>query len=107
MAVSTMMVNTMTVSTWVRLMTATAAFAAAMCLYVPASYAFGDAPWCAVVTTDMEGVHWDCQYRSFEDCAPHVVAGDRGFCDQNPWPGPATPLAAAKPSHKKRHTAQQ
>jgi hypothetical protein len=95
------------VSIMAKLLIATAVFAAATFCYVPASSAFGDAPWCAVIATDMEGVHWDCQYRTFAECAPNVVAGDRGFCNLNPAPGPAAPASAAQPSHKKRHTATQ
>jgi hypothetical protein len=84
---------------------AAAVITAAMGLCVPACYAFGDSPWCAVIGTDSEGVYWDCQYRTFEDCAPHVVAGDRGFCDENPWPGPANSVALVRPIHRKRHVA--
>jgi hypothetical protein len=71
-------------------MIAAAAFAAALCCNAPASYAFGDAPWCAVKNFGSDVV-WDCQYRSVAECAPHVIAGDRSFCNLNPWPGPMTP----------------
>jgi hypothetical protein len=90
-----------------RLMIATAAFAAAVCLYATNSFAFGDAPWCAVITTDMEGVHWDCQYQTVAECTPHVIAGDRGFCNLNPAPGPTKATATAQPPHRKRHVSQQ
>src|SRR5262249_43859641 len=46
-------------------------FAAIICLAI---LPFGlpanayEAPWCAVYSTDQEGVYWDCQYRSFEEC---------------------------------------
>lgn len=43
-----------------------------------------EAPWCAVIGKGEDSVYWDCQYRSFEDCYPHIVAGDRGFCNENP-----------------------
>jgi hypothetical protein len=42
-----------------------------------------EAPWCAVINTGMD-VHWDCQYQSLEQCYPNVIAGNRGFCNQNP-----------------------
>jgi len=40
------------------------------------------APWCAVVK---DGDHWDCQYRSLEDCRPNVLGGNRGWCSPNPY----------------------
>jgi hypothetical protein len=72
-----------------RAMIAAAAFVAAMGCDIPAGYAFGDAPWCAVKNFGSDVV-WDCQYRTVEECVPHVIAGDRSFCNLNPWPGPAT-----------------
>ena len=45
-------------------------------------------PWCAVVSIGAGNVTWDCHYNSFEECAPNVIAGNRGFCNRNPrWPG--------------------
>jgi len=87
-----------------KLMIATVAFAAATGFDVPASHAFGDAPWCAVINVGTGEMYWDCQYRRFEDCAPNVVAGNRGFCNVNPYgPGPG---AAASPLHHTKHLAQ-
>jgi hypothetical protein len=43
-----------------------------------------EAPWCAVISLGMGDAYWDCQYRSFEECAPNVLAGNRGFCNPNP-----------------------
>jgi hypothetical protein len=43
------------------------------------------APWCAVVSTGAGDVHWDCIYRSIEECRPNVLAGNRGFCNPNPY----------------------
>jgi hypothetical protein len=43
-----------------------------------------EAPWCAVINTGLD-VHWDCQYRSAEQCSSAVIAGNRGFCNQNPY----------------------
>jgi len=51
------------------------------------SRAYGDAPWCAVITLSGD-VYWNCQYRTVEECRPNIVAGNRGFCALNPWPGP-------------------
>jgi Protein of unknown function (DUF3551) len=78
--------------------------AAAFCFDVPASHAFGDAPWCAVKNIG-RGDYWDCQYRTFEACYPNALA-DRGSCYLNPWPGPATPSTAAYPRHLKRYARQ-
>ena len=48
-----------------------------------------EGPWCAVVSTGTGSVYEDCQYFSFEACRPHVLSGNRGFCNQNPrWAGP-------------------
>ena len=41
-----------------------------------------EAPWCAVTK---EGDHWDCRYSSAAECQPNVVAGNRGWCNQNPY----------------------
>jgi hypothetical protein len=43
-----------------------------------------EAPWCAVLTIGEDAVYWDCQYRSFDDCLPHLFEGNRGFCNENP-----------------------
>jgi hypothetical protein len=47
-----------------------------------------ESPWCAV---SKDGDHWQCQYRSLEECRPNIVAGNRGFCNPNPYfvSGPA------------------
>jgi len=84
-----------------RLLIAAAAFVAAINLNVPASHAFGDAPWCAVMEEGNGEMYWDCEYKTVEQCAPNVVAGNRGFCNLNPWPGPYA-SAAARPTHRKR-----
>jgi hypothetical protein len=69
-----------------------AALAAIVCFYAPSSHAqtIGDAPWCAVVNTGAGRLEWDCEYYSSQECAPNVLAGNRGFCQMNPYyrPGP-------------------
>jgi len=88
----------------VNLMIAAAAVVAAMSFDVPVSHAGGDAPWCAVIEIGNCEVYWDCQYRTVEECVPNVIAGNRGFCNVNPYgPGPAAPAAAPRPRHLKRH----
>jgi hypothetical protein len=67
-----------------------AAFAGTTCFEIPTSYAFGSAPWCAVVALG-GSTYWDCQYRTIEDCVPNVLAGNRGVCSPNPYPRGAPP----------------
>jgi uncharacterized protein DUF3551 len=62
--------------------------------------ASGDAPWCAVITLGEDVSYEDCRYRSFEECRPNVLAGNRGFC--NPNPRYIGNNAAAKPRKAKR-----
>ncbi len=83
-------------------MLGSAAVAAAMFLGVPASYAFGDAPWCAVIELGSGTVYWDCQYRTVEECAPNVLAGNRGTCNLNPNPRP--PAAGPHPHYRHHPT---
>ena len=56
-----------------------------------------EAPWCAVINTGLD-VHWDCQYQSQEQCYPTVLAGNRGFCNPNPYfvAGPTEPKRSGK-----------
>jgi len=90
-----------------RWLLAGAAFAVAMGLQMPKSYAFGDAPWCAVIELGQGDAYWDCQYRTVEECVPHVLAGDRGFCNPNPWPGPAKPVSVRHAKRRIRHVEHQ
>ena len=60
-----------------------------------------EAPWCAV---SKDGDHWDCQYSSLEDCRPNVLAGNRGWCNPNPY-FVAEPTGHS-PSQKRRARAQ-
>jgi hypothetical protein len=78
---------------------------AATCGNVTASRAYGDAPWCAVINTGFGAIEWDCEYRTAAECAPNVIAGNRGFCNLNPyWRGP--PPAAAHAMRQRRHVQQ-
>ena len=47
--------------------------------------AYDNAPWCAVYDMGDAGDHWVCEYRSIEDCRPHILAGNRGFCSPSPY----------------------
>jgi len=68
-----------------RLVLAAAVSAAALYLDVPDSRVFVDAPWCAVTDGGTGNMYWDCQYRSIEECRPNVLAGNRGWCNPNPY----------------------
>jgi hypothetical protein len=64
--------------------------------------AYGDGPWCAVVNIGFHDFQEDCSYWRVEDCVPHVLAGNRGFCTPNPrFRGPIPGLDT--PSHRNRH----
>jgi len=90
-----------------KLAIAVAALTAAMCFDVPVSHAYGDAPWCAVVSLGAGEVVWDCQYRTVEACVPNVIAGNRGFCNPNPaWSHRHPPGPAAPPHYRKRYRDQ-
>jgi hypothetical protein len=60
-----------------------------------------EAPWCAVIS---EG-YWDCQYRSIEECRPNVLAGNRGWCNPNPYFVPKG--APLNRHHRKRQARSQ
>ena len=62
-----------------------------------------EGPWCAVVNYGSGSAYEDCQYATLEACRPHVLAGNRGFCNQNPrWVGAPN----AKPRVRNRHQAR-
>ena len=50
----------------------------------------GDAPWCAVVNQG-GNVMWECYYQTIAECQPNVLAGNRGFCQRNPYYRAAAP----------------
>jgi hypothetical protein len=80
-----------------------AALAAATCWGASPGHAGGDAPWCAVVNIGAGDVYWDCHYRTVEECVPNVIAGNRGFCNLNPWPGPSNAVVYKR---QKRHSSK-
>jgi hypothetical protein len=85
-----------------KLTLAAAAFVAAMSVDMPVSQAYGDAPWCAVIELGQGEVYWDCQYRTIDACVPNVIAGNRGFCNVNPY-GPGPGATATRTPHRTRH----
>ena len=38
-----------------------------------------EARWCAVISRSDGDVHWDCTYRSIEECRPNVIASNPGL----------------------------
>lgn len=61
-------------------------------------------PWCAVISLGPGAVYEDCQYYSFEACRPVVLAGNRGFCNQNPrWTPPAPSAKRARHKRQVQH----
>jgi len=60
-----------------------------------------EAPWCAVVNMGTGNVVWDCSYASVEACRPNVIAGNRGFCNHNPYYG--GPAVVEHRRHWRRH----
>lgn len=61
-----------------------------------------EAPWCAVTSGGEGDMHWDCQYRSIEECRPNVLAGNRGWCNPNPYFVAAYRSTEHRPSQKWR-----
>jgi hypothetical protein len=81
---------------------------AALCAFGSAGHAqtYGDAPWCAVISVTSGNIQWDCYYRTAAECAPNVIAGQRGFCNVNPyWTG--SPAAqTTTPALRRKHRVQ-
>ncbi|MFN3658619.1 MAG: DUF3551 domain-containing protein [Pseudolabrys sp.] len=50
----------------------------------PAQAEMPEPPWCGVLSLGPGNAYWDCRYRSFEECYPNILSGNRGFCIQNP-----------------------
>jgi hypothetical protein len=62
---------------------AAATLLAVAALSVPPAQA-SEAPWCAVFPVGWGDTEWDCSYWSLKQCIPFVIAGTRGFCNENP-----------------------
>ena len=62
-----------------------AAAALASVSFSPRHADASEAPWCAVIDFGSGSEHWDCQYRSLEECRPNILAGNRGFCNPSPY----------------------
>jgi hypothetical protein len=59
-----------------------------------------EAPWCAVISMTDDGVYWDCQYNSFEQCRSVVLSGNRGFCNPSPYATPGTTTEQKRKARK-------
>ena len=64
-------------------------------------------PWCAVIDYGDGGVTWECSYRTFEECYPNVIAGNKGTCTQNPYGGGPQASAPAVPHKPRKRQAHQ
>jgi hypothetical protein len=63
-----------------------------MVALAPNSTRAGEAPWCAIYPLGAADVVEECRFWSIDQCRPAVIAGNRGFCGQNPrWQGPWPP----------------
>ena len=83
-----------------KILLAVAALTAVAALRPTYASDYGNGPWCAVVTTGWGFVDRNCTFWSFEACRPTVLAGNRGFCEENPdYPGPI-PHSQRRPRHR-------
>lgn len=72
----------------------------------PAAADYYGAPWCAVISMGDGDMQWDCEFRSIEECRPNVLAGNRGWCNPNPYFATAYAPAESR-RHRKRHVRAQ
>ncbi len=79
------------------------AFLVVMAFAARPALAYGDHPWCAVTSGGFD-VHWECEYDSIEACRPHVIAGNRGFCNPSPYYQAAPKRRAPPRKHRRRHS---
>jgi Protein of unknown function (DUF3551) len=70
-------------------------------VFVGLQPAKAQAPWCAVITIGEDSVYWDCRYSSIEQCRPNVLAGNRGFCNPNPYFAAAHQPVERRARHRK------
>jgi hypothetical protein len=80
--------------TVIKLAIIAAGFALGSIFGPPAARASGDAPWCAVMQLGEGAQAWDCQYDTAQECAPAVIAGNRGSCTPNPYYSPPRAISS-------------
>ena len=62
-----------------------------------------EGPLCAIVSYGNGAAYEDCQYFTFEACRPHVLAGNRGFCNPNPrWVAAPGPEGNSRARHRRQ-----
>jgi hypothetical protein len=85
-----------------RIALALAALAATLCFAATTSQAgqVGHGPWCSVQYLGLGEQEWDCEYPTAAACAPTVIAGNRGFCNRNPY---FTEERGSAPAPRDRH----
>ena len=69
----------------IRILIAAAAVLAVISITGSPAQAYGNHPWCAVQYTGLFNTEWNCEYDAIEACRPHILAGNRGFCNLNPY----------------------
>ncbi len=47
-------------------------------------HAYGDAPWCALMSVGSGTMVERCEFWNIETCRVEVISGNRGFCNPNP-----------------------
>lgn len=72
----------------------------------PAAADYFGAPWCAVVATGDGDMQWHCEYASVEECRPYVLAGNRGWCNPNPYFISDRPMAEHRRVRRRHARAQ-
>jgi hypothetical protein len=77
-----------------------AAVAAALLLDVRTSQAY-QGPWCAGQNRGGGTFSYNCSMRTLEQCVSEVIAGNRGFCNPNPYY--RGPEAAPQRGKRKRY----
>jgi len=68
-----------------------------------ASHAQYNAPWCAMQSIGNGTMVQRCAYSSLESCVPDVIAGNRGYCIQNPRLAYLAPAAGPTRKVRRKH----
>ena len=84
-----------------RIVLATTVFIVVMAVDLRPVRAYGDGPWCTAVVMGHSVVK-SCHYRTFEECYPNILGGNRGFCEPNPYWSGRDPKAEKPWRHHKR-----
>ena len=78
-----------------------ATIAALAGVFVGLQPAKAQAPWFAVITIGEDSVYRDSRYSSIEQCRLNVLAGNRGFCNPNPYFAAAHQPVERRARHRK------